>query len=244
MGAKVIYKKLTPCFMGRDRFIEFYKEEGLTLFKTKNFRRTTDSMGVIRFPNLLSGLELTSVNQVLVSDITYFDLHGKFVYITFIMDLYSRKIKGYSLGRTLRTEDTTLPALKLAMREVPKNSNTIIHSDGGGQYYSKEFLSITKDRFTSSMAESVYENAHAERVNGTIKNDYLIPANPKDFHHLNRLLAQAVEKYNNHRPHQSLRYLTPTEFERNAPSYPQNRTFLTKEKRSKKENNYNYTRIN
>lgn len=230
--------------MGRDRFIEFYKEQGLTLFKTKNFRRTTDSSGVTRFPNLLSGLELTHVNQALVSDITYFDLNGRFVYITFIMDLYSRKIKGYSLAKTLRTQETTIPALKLAMQKVPKNIRAIIHSDGGGQYYSREFMAMTKNRFINSMAESVYENAHAERVNGTIKNDYLIPSGPKDFNHLNKLLSQSVEKYNNHRPHQSLRYLTPTEFERKASSYPQNHAFLTKEKRSKKENNYNYSRIN
>lgn len=240
MGAKVLYHKIQPHYMGRDRFIDFYNAAGLKVAKTKNFRRTTNSNGVIRFPNLLIGFELTDVNQVFVSDITYYELNGRFVYLTFIMDLFSRKIKGFSLGKTLRTIDTTLLALNMVMKNLPKECQPIFHSDGGGQYYSKEFLSMTKHKFKNSMCENVYENPHAERVNGTIKNDYLIPLNPIDFSQLNKFLKRTVDKYNNERPHQSLRYLTPSAFEERHKSSQQKSTLLTKEKRSKKENSYNY----
>ncbi len=62
----------------------------------RNYRRTTDSRGVKRFPNLIEGLELTGVNQAYASDITYYEIEKKFYYLTFIMDLYSRRIVGWN----------------------------------------------------------------------------------------------------------------------------------------------------
>lgn len=239
MGAKVMYHMIRPACMGRDRFINFYNEEGLRVKKMRNYRKTTNSNGVIRFPNLLETFELTGVNQVFVSDITYYEMGNRFNYLTFIMDLYSRKIKGYAASITLSTEDTTIPAIKMVLKTMPRGKKSIFHSDGGGQYYSKEFLALTKERFNNSMCETVYENAHAERVNGTIKNGYVKPTYPKNFRQLTRALKNAVNKYNDHRPHQSLGLLTPSQFEEKSINYPLNLKKLTKEKRNKKENSYN-----
>jgi putative transposase len=183
MSARQIYYKLQPVGIGRDRFEAFAHEQGFRLDKVKNYRKTTCSAGVSRFPNLVSGLELTDVNQVWVSDITYYELGNRFYYLTFIMDLYSRLILGAHASRDLRTIHTTIPALKqaLRLRQGQDLQGLIVHSDGGGQYYCKDFLDITRlHGIRNSMAEMAYENPNAERINGTIKNDYLIPYGPQD----------------------------------------------------------------
>ncbi|MGZ5282587.1 MAG: integrase core domain-containing protein, partial [Bacteroidia bacterium] len=81
----------------------------------------------------------------------------------------------------------------------------------------------------------IYENAHAERINGTIKNGYLAGYAPQDFNELKNMLKKAVEMYNTQRPHQSLGGLTPWQFEHEGKAYPPKQGLLTKEKRTKKE---------
>jgi len=213
-----MYDMLNPRHMGRDYFERFCFEEGLkVVIKGKKYK-TTDSRGVIRFPNLLLELEeLSGVNQLWVSDITYFDLAGRVYYITFILDIFNREIVGYSLSKTLKTLDTSLKALQMGLenRKIEKGCGIIFHSDGGGQYYSKEFLSVTRQYgIKNSMGKTAYENPHAERINGTIKNDYLIPYQPENFEELNNMLKKAVTLYNTQRPHQSLQGHTPQRFSR------------------------------
>jgi putative transposase len=213
MGARPLYKKIAPKTMGRDRFYHWYRSEGLTVKPRKNWRRTTDSSGVIRFKNLIEDKKLDSVNQVWVSDITYYDLNDKFYYLTFVMDQYSRKIKGFHASKDLRTEQTTIPALKMAMRYLQRGQKPIIHSDGGGQYYSRSFLDLTRGKLINSMGESAYENPHAERLNRTIKNSYIRHYHPGDFEQLQKSLARAVNMYNDGKPHDALKGLTPKQFE-------------------------------
>ncbi|MGF7139281.1 IS3 family transposase [Roseimarinus sediminis] len=216
MGVREIYFKLNPQGMGRDKFEQFCFERGYRVRKQKNFRITTDSRGVTRFPNLIKGIEVTAVNQVLVSDITYYEMHGKFYYITLIMDLFNREIVGSCASISLRTEDTTLPALL----QVKKNrgqaalAGAIIHSDGGGQYYSTEFKKLTKKlKMSNSMTEeSVFENPHAERLNGTIKNSYLYSYAPETFEELKKQLKRAEHMYNNEKPHKALKGMTPVQY--------------------------------
>lgn len=213
MGAQAMYQKLCPQTMGRDRFYAWYREQGLQIRPQKNWRRTTDSSGVIRFNNLIDGIELTGVNQVWVSDITYYDIGNKFYYLTFVMDQYSRKIKGFHASKDLRTEQTTIPALQMAMKYLSPGQRPIIHSDGGGQYYSKSFLALTHGWLVNSMGKSAYENPHAERLNRTIKNNYLRYYEPESFEALQKQLTRAVEMYNDGKPHKGLKGLTPKQFE-------------------------------
>jgi putative transposase len=217
LSCREMYFMLNPRYMGRDRFEAFCYTHGYKIEIHKNKYRTTDSLGVIRFPNLLLQTgELTGTNQIWVSDITYFQIQNDVYYLTFITDLYSRRIVGYTASTTLRTEDTTLKALRsaLKLRGISKGSNLIIHSDGGGQYYCKDFLRLTRSYgIRNSMGKSAYENPHAERVNGTIKNDYLVHYQPQNFQELQRLLTKAVHLYNTQRPHSSLTRLSPDVFE-------------------------------
>jgi transposase InsO family protein len=89
-----------------------------------------------------------------------------------------------------------------------------MHSDGGGQYYCNEFKKLTKDleMINSMTEEKVYENSHAERLNGIIKNNYLYPYGPTNMTSLKRLLNKAVLMYNTGKPHKALGKLTPSMF--------------------------------
>jgi len=217
LSCRKIYRMLSPKTMGRDQFGRLCYAHGYKVRTVKKFYRTTDSSGVNRFPNLLLSIEkITGINQVWVSDITYFWIKDQVFYLTFIMDLYSRRLVGWNASQTLRTEDTTLPALSMALadRKIPHHSNLILHSDGGGQYYCKEFLILTKAYgIRNSMGKSVFENPHAERVNQTIKNDYLIPYAPQNFIELKTMLEKTVSLYNQEKPHESLDGCTPEAFE-------------------------------
>jgi len=220
MGIRDMYYKLKPESMGRDAFEYFCKSEYLMSKKPKNWHRTTDSTGVVRFDNLLFNLTITRINQVWQSDITYFELNGKFYYITFIMDAFSRKILGYNLSKRLITEHTTLPALEMAisqrMKEFGNLDNLIFHSDGGGQYYDKEFLRLTvKNNFINSMCEYAWENGKAERLNGIIKNNYLKHRKINSFEDLLKEVDRSVFLYNNDKPHIELQRKSPIEFENN-----------------------------
>lgn len=216
LSSRLIYKKVRPQTMGRDRFEAFCFERGFKIEIKKSKHKTTDGRGYLFFPNLLLTVnEFTYINQLWVSDITYFDIGHNTYYLTFITDLFNREIVGYSASVTLRTEDTTLPALTIALsyRNLKKVPGLIFHSDGGGQYYCKKFLALTKKcEIKNSMGKTAYENPHAERVNGIIKNCYLIPYNPTSFKELEKMLIKVVYLYNNDKPHKSLNGHSPQEF--------------------------------
>jgi len=238
MSARYMYKIIGPKYMGRDKFETLCYDNGFRVRIPKNYRRTTDSRGVTRFENLVAQYELTGVNQVFVSDITYYEIGSRFYYLTFIMDLYSRKIKGYSASESLHTINTTIPALRmvLAATSEEQTKGTIIHSDGGGQYYCKEFREIIDRRkMISSMGENVYENANAERLNGIIKNSYLRLYNPQNFKELTIQLSRAVEKYNQEKPHKALNYLSPNTFEKQFTLSTENQLINKRKKEAKKE---------
>jgi putative transposase len=214
MGARDLYLLIRPSLMGRDRFEQFCFENGFRLETRRNFAKTTNSLGVTRFENRLIGIELTTINQAWVSDITYYRIEELFYYVTLIMDLYSRYIVGFTASENLLTVNSTLPALKMALKHRKPPAGLILHSDGGGQYYCKEFLTVTKAwGILNSMAETVYENPHAERVNGTIKNQYLKIYGPQCYAQLKQMLAKAVKMYNMEKPHSALKKLSPAEFE-------------------------------
>lgn len=215
VSARVLYEILKPEDIGRDAFEQLCFANGLKLERKPAFKKTTNSSGVIRFPNLILLREFTAINQAWVSDITYYEIGGRFYYLTFIMDLYSRVIAGYSVSKRLLTSDTTLPALAMALKQRRAKEGLIFHSDGGGQYYCKEFLKLTSEKgIKNSMGEMAYENPNAERINGTIKNQYLKGYDPKSFDQLTAMTQRAIRNYNEVRPHSSLNKNTPKGYEK------------------------------
>lgn len=217
LSCRAMYHKIMPKSIGRDKFELLCTEWGFGITRSVNCQRTTNSNGVIRFENLLMGMELSYINQAFSSDITYFELGEKFYYITFIMDCYSRMILGHCVSKRLTTEQTTIPAIKMVIkaRGGTLRAGIIIHSDGGGQYYDKEFLALTnKYRLVNSMCEYPWENGKAERINGIIKNNYLKHYHIKNFEELSKGVDRAVSLYNEERPHKSLNYSTPLAYEK------------------------------
>lgn len=237
MGARDMYYKLCPSCMGRDAFELFCMQEGFVSARVRNYRRTTDSTGVVRFENKIEGLEITNVDQVWQSDITYYEINERFFYLTFIIDAYSRMIVGYSVSDSLLTVNTTVPALKKAItlrnREKDSYLELIFHSDGGGQYYAQKFIELTSSyNITNSMCEYAWENGKAERINGVIKNNYLRHKTINDFTDLIKEVDRSVYLYNHEKPHIKLHRKTPFEFEKNMYQKVQNYTPPTNAKSS------------
>jgi len=217
MCCRDMYYKINPGFIGRDAFERFCRENELMTIRPIDYRKTTNSNGVIRFDNLLIYRKITNINQVWQSDITYYEVNGKFYYITFIIDSFSRRITGHYVSKRLTTEQTTLPSIKMAIktRKGMNLKDLIFHSDGGGQYYDKEFLKLTsKMKILNSMCEYPWENGVSERVNGVIKNNYLIHRNIKTYEELVKEVDRSVLLYNYDKPHIKLNRKTPCQFEK------------------------------
>lgn len=217
MCCRDMYYKINPGFIGRDAFECFCKQYGLMSAVAKNYRKTTDSRGVTRFDNLLENKTITHINQVWQSDITYYELLGRFYYITFIIDSFTRRIVGYNVSKRLTTEQTTLPSLKMAIktRKNVELKELIFHSDGGGQYYDKEFLKLTnRQGIKNSMCEYPWENGVSERLNGVIKNNYLKHRSIPNYDCLVQEVDRSVLLYNQGKPHIGLKRKSPCQFEK------------------------------
>lgn len=217
MGLRSIYEQHQPEGIGRDAFIALGLSEGFRLRSISNPKKTTYSIKSTRYQNLLVGKKLTDFNQVWVSDLFYFQIGERHYYIVLIMDLYSRRILGYNAADNMRAENT-VKALQMALknREINDYHNQLIHhSDRGSQYISNTYTDLLESRkIRISMCKNVLENAHSERANGTIKNDYLARKNISNFPQLKRELRNSVCAYNFDRHHQGLSpRMTPVDFE-------------------------------
>lgn len=214
MGLRSMYDQFKPEGIGRDAFIALGLREGFRLRTFKNPHRTTWSVKNTRYRNLLGNRRFTFVNQVWVSDIFYFSVENKHYYVVLIMDVYSRRIVGYSVADNLRAENN-LKALAMALTLRGENNyegQLIHHSDRGSQYISDDYTNMLDDYgIQISMCIDVLENAHCERVNGTIKNDYLSRWNIQTAEELMWKLPEAINNYNQRR-HQTIK-MTPIEFE-------------------------------
>ncbi len=198
--------------MGRDRFFDWLRAEGLLIRPRKQYVRTTNSNHRFRvYANLIEGKKLTDKNQVWVSDITYLRTGNGFSYLALITDAWSRKIVGYDVSNSLELQGC-VRALKMAMKQLPENHGLIHHSDRGIQYCSNVYTEmLRKQQIQISMADkgNCYQNAIAERVNGILKQEFYLDQRFSKLSQAQRATRQAIELYNNIRPHLSIDYLTP-----------------------------------
>ena len=219
IGLAKIYALYEPQGIGRSAFEGLGKMMGYSLEARPVM--TWKGRRVIPYGNLLSGKWFTGVNQVWVTDITYYKVSGVYYYISMIMDLYSRKIISCLVAESLHARHS-IKVLKRAIktRNPPKDHSLIHHSDKGVQYTCNDYVKcLERHRISISMCSSVFENTNMERLNGIIKNDYIIHWNPKSFSHLKRLLAKAVNNYNNC-PHGQLGMVAPNQYEENLKNIP------------------------
>ena len=212
--------------VGYNRFYDIIEQYGLKVRKRRRRVSTTDSRHDLPlYPNLVKDFIPIRPMQLAVSDITYivlwFDPIGgesKFCYLSLVTDYYTKEIVGYSVGETLETCHT-LEALEMAVRHYGKNNlaGLIHHSDRGVQYASYAYTQRLKQLGISiSMTESgnPKDNAVAERVNNTIKNELLKGMQFCSIEELKAALTVAVDFYNNERPHLSLDGMTPRQASR------------------------------
>lgn len=156
-------------------------------------------------------MKVTRPNQLWVSDITYWRLGEKVGYISFITDAFSHKIVGYYLSETLEARGSIM-ALKMALEQAGTIEGLIHHSDRGIQYCSHDYVKLLKKHgIQISMTENgdPRENSIAERLNGIIKDEYLIDHTFDGFAQARDFLEKSVDLYNVDRPHLSLDLKTP-----------------------------------
>lgn len=221
MGGRKLYDLLRPFIaehqikLGRDALFKILSANGLLVRKRKSRVRTTNSYHWMRmYPNIIKGVVPTAPNQLWVSDITYWKIrNNQHLYISFITDAYSHQIVGYHVAETLATIET-IKALNMALSTLKNTTelNLIHHSDRGLQYCSNTYVSLLKKRnIQISMTESgdPLDNAIAERINGIIKEEYLLNHVVKNLKQAKQLLKSVINLYNNERPHMSIGNLTP-----------------------------------
>ena len=200
--------------MGRDKLFDLLRFHGLLIRRRRRIIKTTDSNHWLKkYPNLIKDLTVTCAEQLWVSDITYVRTLQGFSYLSLITDAYSRKIVGYTMFQTLSAAGP-LKALKMALSQRRRTVPFILihHSDRGIQYCSAEYIMILReDKIAISMTQSgsPYDNALAERVNGTIKNDFFPKMIYRNHEEAEKALNSKIKTYNDIRPHDSLDYMTP-----------------------------------
>ncbi len=218
IGGKKLYWLLTADLnklevkVGRDKFFDILRKRGLLVKRRKKYVTTTDSYHRFhKYKNKLKDKKLTGANQAYVSDITYLRTRQGFVYLFLQTDAYSRMITGWDLSDSLAIEGA-IKASKMSIKQCPETMNVIHHSDRGIQYCSKDYVKILKDhKMVISMTEEnhCYENAIAERVNGILKDEFLLDEKFEDKPSALKAVKQAIESYNLRRPHWSLNLSTP-----------------------------------
>ena len=212
----IYYKESLSSSLGVNQFETQMSNRGYALKPYKSFIKTTDSRGhQYKFNNLIAGKEINGTNQIIVGDITYYSNSSGLYYIFHFTDIYSLEIKGIIGSKNMNGINA-----EKCMRQIIKYNNQnkyghklILHTDGGGQYRSHNFqYMLRKAEILPSHAKSCFENGLAERINGIVKNEYLIDYNIKNEKQLNRALRQIQKQSNNVWPSKTLGYRTPKQF--------------------------------
>lgn len=207
-------KKL-PFKVGRDWLFLLMNQSGLAIRRKKRSVKTTNSRH--KFPiykNEIMSIPTDFSGFIIVSDITFISTNEGNLYLSLLTERNTKKILGYNVGESLIVEES-IKALEMALKTLPKMHHEVVyhHSDRGSQYCCYDYTNILKKHnILISMTEDnhCYENAVAERVNGILKDEFLLEKFPtKEL--ARKTISQSIKIYNESRLHQSIDYLTPDE---------------------------------
>jgi transposase InsO family protein len=219
LGGKKIYHQIKPKLnkhsikMGRDKLFQLLSKHNLLVKPKRRYVTTTNSKHWLRkYPNIIKDRVITGPEQLWVSDITYIKTDEGNCYLNLVTDAYSRRIMGYAIAENMNTEEMKI-AYEMAIADrVHLDEKLVHHSDRGLQYCSNDYVRLSNDnKISISMTENgdPYENALAERMNRTLKEEFglgrRLPSKQQAF----RLAQEAIELYNQKRPHLSLNMKTP-----------------------------------
>jgi putative transposase len=213
-------------FTGIDRMVEFLRREHHLIVNHKRIRRLMRKMGLMalypkprtscpaavymKYPCLLKTIAIDAPDIVWCSDITYIRLKGGFMYLVAIMDYFSRYVLSWSVSNSLES----LFCLDVLDEALSLSRPQIFHSDQGKQYTSTKFVDTLKTgdiRISMSGRGRAFDNILAERLWRTVKYEEVYLREYADGHELIGSLRRYFDYYNNHRPHSSLGYRTPSE---------------------------------
>lgn len=202
--------------IGRDGLFDVLRDAHMLVAPRRAYHRTTQSNHHFRrHPNLLKPgqqdrVVATGCEQVWVADITYLPTRDQTVYLSLVTDAYSRRIVGWHVHASLQAEEVG-KAMEMALRQRRTRQRLVHHSDRGIQYCSGHYQAIhARHGVTCSMTDGYdcYQNALAERVNGILKNEFLL-RRPANLRQAITMVRESIGIYNHERPHNSLQNKTP-----------------------------------
>ncbi|MDZ7605674.1 MAG: IS3 family transposase [Cyclobacteriaceae bacterium] len=219
-GSRSLYANLgvkVKFDMGVTKFERLMSANGLSLAPLRTRVVTTrSSMQSWNYKNLINGLTLTGINQVVAGDITYIYHEGRRYYLFCLIDLYSARIVGHHIGPNMRAEDAKQALdqwVRLRKKETLKNC--IHHTDGGGQYFSGLYLSeLGQLKVRISRAENCLKNGYAEQRNGLIKYHLLPTIQADSESKFSQEISRIIRLYNQERKQEGLGWLSPVGFEK------------------------------
>lgn len=218
--------------VGERKLRRIMKKYDLHARLKRAFVATTDSNHSHRvYPNLLPNRTVMGLNEVWTADLTYVRIANGFVYVAIVLDLYSRKVIGWSVSKRI-DGDLAVAALQMAIDQRKPKPGCIHHSDRGVQYLCDDYIALLKKHgfwISNSAKGNPYDNAWTERFMRTLKQEEVYLANYETYLDVIENLPSFIEEvYNEKRIHSGLEYLTPVEFEemiQKDPSNPANRRF-------------------
>lgn len=202
--------------IGERRVGQWMREDNLLCVRKRRFVLATTSSdhayGI--YPNLAPFVQVSGINQLWVADLTYVRLREEFVYLALVLDVYSRRAIGWSVGRAL-TAELALQALRQALAERP--APQMHHSDRGAQYACQAYVELLAAAgITISMSRPArpWDNAFCESFIKTLKAEQIDGSAYGRLEEFASRVPQFIDRYyNEQRLHSALGYRTPAEFE-------------------------------
>lgn len=220
-GSPRIYEELKDAgySISQKKIANMMREMNLRATIPKVYQTSTKSSNESDYPNVVNrNFNVTSINSVWVSDITYIRTVEGWLYLATIMDLCSRKIVGWAMADHMK-ESLVVEALNNALVSRKPSKGWIHHSDQGSQYMSTTYIELLKDNkaiISTSRKGNPYDNACIEAFHATIKKECIYRQKIETIKEAKRIVEKyIINFYNAKRRHSTLNYLSPSEFERN-----------------------------
>ena len=212
------YLKRSGIEIGETRLRRVIKKFALQVKPKKKFVKTTQSdHDCLVYPNLIQGMTIDGPNQVWAGDITYIRINNGFVFLAVLLDLYSRKVIGWAISKSI-DRNLTLDALKMAIARRRPPRGVIHHTDRGVQYLCDDYKKLLINNgfhMSCSRKGNPYDNAWSESFMKTLKYDEIYMGHYETYLDVVEKLPNFIEEvYNNKRLHSSIGYLPPEEFEK------------------------------